>query len=110
MTAPVRYRTAKADVYGYVAELLAKATDQGALDKQLTTDDRERLLAFLQGFGDIGDNLDLHRQRPAAATPSPRRPPARPGVLLGDAAHAPTSSPAASAGTSPSSSGTTRPC
>ncbi|MFI6240993.1 flavin monoamine oxidase family protein [Micromonospora sp. NPDC050795] len=32
MTEPVRYRTAKADVYGYVSELLAKATDQGALD------------------------------------------------------------------------------
>lgn len=30
MTAPVRYRTAKADVYGYVFQLLAKATDAGA--------------------------------------------------------------------------------
>jgi len=28
MTAPERYRTAKADVYGYVSELLAKATNQ----------------------------------------------------------------------------------
>ena len=36
MTEPVRYRTAKADVYGYVSELLAKATDQGALDAALT--------------------------------------------------------------------------
>ena len=51
---PVRYRTAKADVYGYVAELLAKATDQGALDAQLTAADKERLLSFLQGFGAIG--------------------------------------------------------
>lgn len=51
---PVRYRTAKADTYGYVSELLAKATDQGALDQQLTADDKERLLSFLEGFGEIG--------------------------------------------------------
>ncbi|MFI5894875.1 flavin monoamine oxidase family protein [Actinoplanes sp. NPDC051513] len=56
--APVRYRTAKADVYGYVAELLAKATDQGALDARLTTDDKERLLSFLQSFGAIGGRTD----------------------------------------------------
>src|SRR5262245_32790808 len=50
----VRYRTAKADVYGYVAELLAKATDQGALDVSLTTDDKARLLTFLRSWGAIG--------------------------------------------------------
>ncbi|GAB3956223.1 hypothetical protein GCM10027614_67770 [Micromonospora vulcania] len=54
MTKPVRYRTAKADVYGYVSELLARATDQGALDSQLTATDRERVLSFLQSFGAIG--------------------------------------------------------
>ncbi|MCW2639191.1 MAG: amino acid oxidase [Dactylosporangium sp.] len=54
MTAPQRYRTAKADVYGYVSELLAKATDQGALDAQLTATDKQRLLSFLQSFGAIG--------------------------------------------------------
>ena len=66
MTAPVRYRTAKADVYGYVSELLAKATDQGALDAALTAEDKERLLAFLQSFGAIGGGprLRLHRHRP----------------------------------------------
>ena len=32
----IRYRTAKADVYGYISELLAKATDQGALDRTLS--------------------------------------------------------------------------
>ncbi|MFC4068800.1 flavin monoamine oxidase family protein [Actinoplanes subglobosus] len=51
---PVRFRTAKADLYGYVSELLAKATDQGALDAVLTSEDKERLLAFLEDFGDIG--------------------------------------------------------
>jgi monoamine oxidase len=47
----IRHRTVKADVYGYVAELLAKATDQGALDGQLRAEDKERLLAFLQNLG-----------------------------------------------------------
>ncbi|MET0422719.1 MAG: flavin monoamine oxidase family protein [Actinoplanes sp.] len=55
---PVRFRTAKADVYGYVAELLAKATDQGALDARLTATDKERLLSFLQSFGAIGGRAD----------------------------------------------------
>ncbi|KWT57433.1 amino acid oxidase [Streptomyces albus subsp. albus] len=54
---PVRFRTAKADMYGYVSELLAKATDKGALDKELTADDRERLLEFLRDFGDIGGRV-----------------------------------------------------
>ena len=52
---PVRFRTAKADTYGYVAELLAKATDQGALDGTLTATDKEKLLSFLSSFGAIGD-------------------------------------------------------
>jgi monoamine oxidase len=55
---PVRYRTAKADVYGYVSELLAKATDQGALDARLTTEDKDRLLTFLRSFGNIGARTD----------------------------------------------------
>ncbi|MEW2352831.1 FAD-dependent oxidoreductase [Spirillospora sp. NPDC029432] len=58
MAAPVRWRTAKADVYGYVSELLAKATDQGALDGRLTGADKERLLSFLSGFGAIGGKAD----------------------------------------------------
>ena len=55
---PMRYRTAKADVYGYVSELLAKATDQGALDAALTAEDKDRLLSFLQSFGAIGGRTD----------------------------------------------------
>jgi monoamine oxidase len=58
MTAPVRYRTAKADVYGYVSELLAKATDQGALDTELSTTDKQELLAFLEDWGAIGGKAD----------------------------------------------------
>jgi monoamine oxidase len=55
---PIRYRTAKADVYGYISELLAKATDQGALDRRLTAEDKDRLLTFLEKFGDIGGKTD----------------------------------------------------
>ncbi|MET8156703.1 FAD-dependent oxidoreductase [Sphaerisporangium sp. NPDC005289] len=54
MTAPVTWRTAKADVYGYISELLATATDGGALDAKLTAQDKDRLLTFLRGFGAIG--------------------------------------------------------
>jgi monoamine oxidase len=51
----IRHRTAKADVYGYVSELLAKATDQGALDSYLTATDKEALIGFLSSFGSIGN-------------------------------------------------------
>ncbi|GGK71100.1 flavin monoamine oxidase [Sphaerisporangium melleum] len=54
MKTPVRVRTARADAYGYVSELLAKATDEGALDARLTAADKERLLDFLSRFGEIG--------------------------------------------------------
>ncbi|SFJ72456.1 monoamine oxidase [Streptosporangium canum] len=57
MKAPARARTARADLYGYVAELLAKATHAGALNRRLTKDDRERLAEFLRRFGDLGPDL-----------------------------------------------------
>ncbi|MER7212303.1 FAD-dependent oxidoreductase [Streptosporangium sp. NPDC000239] len=57
MKAPVRARTARADMYGYVAELLAKASHAGALNRRLTRDDRERLGEFLRRFGDLGPDL-----------------------------------------------------
>lgn len=57
MTKPVRHRTAKADVHGHVSELLAKATDKGALDAELTAEDRERLVEFLKDYGQLGDRL-----------------------------------------------------
>ena len=62
---PIRHRTAKADVYGYVSELLAKATDQGALDAELTATDKERLIAFLQQLRrdrEQGGRIRLHRR------------------------------------------------
>src|SRR5262245_55705841 len=53
--APQQFRAAKADMYGYVSELLAKAVDQGALDQRLSAEDKDRLLTFLSDFGVIGN-------------------------------------------------------
>lgn len=50
---PVRYRTAKADVFGYTSELLWSATDQGALDQKLTAADKENLKSFLRSWGSL---------------------------------------------------------
>jgi monoamine oxidase len=53
----VRKREIKADMRGYTSELLAKLTDQGALDEQLTNRDREKLTDYLirEGFLDAND-------------------------------------------------------
>jgi monoamine oxidase len=54
----IRLREARADFDGYIAELLSKALSQAQLDLPLTTEDRERLLAYLRQFG----NLNQERQ------------------------------------------------
>lgn len=53
----VRLRELKADMRGYTSELLAKLANQGALDKELTNQDKERLVDYLirQGFLDAKD-------------------------------------------------------
>lgn len=52
-----RQREIKADMRGYTAELLAKLVDQGALDEDLTNQDKERLVDYLirEGFLDARD-------------------------------------------------------
>ena len=52
----ITYRAAKADTYGYVAELLQKATSHGALDDVLSADDKHALAEFLTEFGDLGSD------------------------------------------------------
>jgi monoamine oxidase len=54
----IRLREARADFDGYIAELLSKALSQTQLDQPLTTEDRERLLAYLRRLG----ALDQQRQ------------------------------------------------
>jgi monoamine oxidase len=51
---PIRRRAARADYNGYVSELLAKSTNQGALDSVLSPDDREALVEYLRGVGALG--------------------------------------------------------
>lgn len=52
----VTYRQAKADTYGYVSELLAKAVNRGALDQELSRDDKDALSEFLSSFGDLSSD------------------------------------------------------
>ncbi|WP_053203162.1 flavin monoamine oxidase family protein [Jiangella muralis] len=49
----VTHRQAKADVYGYISELLAQATNQGALDETLSTDDAERVIELANSLGGL---------------------------------------------------------
>jgi len=48
---PVEMREAVNDTRGQVSELLAKAIQQGALDQEITVEDRERMLLFLRRYG-----------------------------------------------------------
>jgi monoamine oxidase len=57
---PIQERQAINDFRGEIAELLAKATDRGALDRELTADDKARLVAFLQDYGDLSKD-DLYK-------------------------------------------------
>ena len=53
---PVEARQVINDTRGYLAELLGKAAASGSLDKELSKEDRERLMALLRGFGDLQEN------------------------------------------------------
>src|ERR1700692_4789960 len=53
---PQRYREIKADYQGHVAELLAKATQQSALDASVSKEDQEKLLESLREWGALDKN------------------------------------------------------
>lgn len=72
--APQRYREVQADFHGHVAELLAKASQTGALDEQVTAEDREKLLEGLRDWGALDRDF---RYSPSPAS-SDRRGFARP--------------------------------
>ena len=54
---PIRLRRLVTDSRGALAELLAKAIDQHALDDAVTAEDRERLLATIKNFGALDGEL-----------------------------------------------------
>ena len=51
----LRMRTAINDMRGHVAELLAKAMNQGALDQALSPADKAKLLPFMRAYGDLDE-------------------------------------------------------
>ena len=54
----VHLRELQSDLWGHTSELLAKALDQGALDRVVETEDKERLIEFLVRAGYL-DRADL---------------------------------------------------
>lgn len=50
---PVEQRQMVNDTRGHVSELLAKSIKKGALDEDVTAEDKERMLAFLLEYGDL---------------------------------------------------------
>src|SRR5579862_1439655 len=54
---PVEMRQAHNDARGEISELLGKAINRGALDEELTARDKERMIAFLQTYGDLSPDL-----------------------------------------------------
>jgi monoamine oxidase len=70
---PIEMRQAVNDTRGALSELLAKAIDRGALDQEITTQDKERVLAFLKQYGDLtpeklykGSSRSGFQRRPGA--------------------------------------------
>jgi monoamine oxidase len=55
--APQLNRRVVNDARGYVAELAAKAVDKDLLTQSVTVEDKERLRAFLRGFGALDKEL-----------------------------------------------------
>ena len=51
--APVERRRAEGDTRGHVSELLAKCISQGALDQDFSAEDKARMVAFLNSYGDL---------------------------------------------------------
>jgi monoamine oxidase len=45
------------DTRGHVAELLSKCIQQGALDQELTAQDKEQMVAFLRQYGDLSSDF-----------------------------------------------------
>jgi monoamine oxidase len=54
----IEQRQAINDTRGHVAEMLAKCVRQGALDQELTKEDRERMLSFLRVYGDLAGDAE----------------------------------------------------
>lgn len=54
---PIQMRQGVNDTRGYLSELLAKALNKGALDQDLTPEDKARLAPFLRAYGDLDETM-----------------------------------------------------
>lgn len=50
---PIQMRQGVNDTRGWLSELLAKALKRGALDQDLSAEEKEKLLPFLRSYGDL---------------------------------------------------------
>jgi monoamine oxidase len=64
---PVEQRQVINDTRGHIAELLAKCINLGALDQELSKEDRDRLLALLRSFGDLRNDVYQNSERAGVA-------------------------------------------
>jgi monoamine oxidase len=53
----VQNRQVEYDTRGHVSELLAKCIQRGALDQELSHDDKEQMVDFLKTYGDLSPDL-----------------------------------------------------
>jgi monoamine oxidase len=67
----VRNRQVEYDTRGHVSELLAKSIQRGALDQELSHDDKEQMVAFLQQYGDLSPDLFYKGSGRSGYTASP---------------------------------------
>ncbi|HKR88349.1 MAG TPA: FAD-dependent oxidoreductase [Phenylobacterium sp.] len=91
---PIEQRQAVTDLRGGLSELLAKAVGRGSLDQELSAADKERLVSFLRGYGDLAPDLVYRGSERAGYVRTPgaadqtgiARPPLALRDLLGDPA------------------------
>ena len=74
---PQRIRDIKADFQGRVAELLAKATQQGELDRAVSREDKEILLEALRSWGALDENYAYRAGLASADARGFAKPPGR---------------------------------
>jgi monoamine oxidase len=59
--APVPHRRIANDTRGWIADLLAKAINKNALEKELTGVDKQALLSLLENFGDLQKSTYVYK-------------------------------------------------
>jgi monoamine oxidase len=64
-------RRVEYDTRGHVSELLAKSINRGALDQELTKDDKEQMITFLKTYGDLSPDLFYKGSRRAGYKSNP---------------------------------------